>query len=283
MGLKGFICPQLKAAVPFHRCFNECKKTCHPLPTLLALANTRPTEKGVYHVTEIINPYKVTCLQRYHDYYRSPESLIYVTFGRAFHSIIEETMPKVEALGLEKEFLFEHTNSFKVKIDTKYGSAFLSGTPDLIIPSAFQIWDYKTGKYFYEVQKLLEGRFEESKHPTQLNIYRAYAFPEAKELYLEMMIKDYSGRVRALGVKPIEIIQIPIIPVDRIEAYVHERIENLLMYEKYPEKVPDCTPEETWNGIRCNDYCDGSEFCVQGQLLGSEHETKKTRKARTKK
>lgn len=281
MALKGFICPRTKEPIAFDSCFKGCPKRCHPLPTLLALADGhREVKPGVYHVTEILNPPKVVYLQRHRDFYREPESLIYVTFGRAFHTIMAEQKDRVQALA-GADYQFEDDNHFEVEIKTKHGNAILSGTPDLIIFSQKEIVDYKTGKYFYEVQKLLEGN-SDSKYPMQLNIYRAYGYPEAEKLFLEMNIKDYNQRVRETGVKPIERIQIPTMPIPKVKTFVEERIAELLYNEEHPDKIRDCNEDELWGGIRCEQYCDGHEFCLQFLERKAKDERKKGSASRRK-
>lgn len=283
--LAGFVCPKTGKKVPIETCISKCIKRCHPLPTLLTLFdNSREVIPGLYHVTEILNPPQVVYLVRHKKYYRSPESLVYVTFGRAFHAIVEESQSKLKELGLENEYLFEKQNHFEVDIKTKHGKATLSGTPDLIIPSLKQIWDTKTGKYYYEVQNLLLGKFEDSKHPYQMNIYRAYKFPDATELFLEMNIKDFSSKIAVLGVKPIEVIQIPLMNIDSVKKMVTQKLDYLLNIEDHPDEVRECTEDERWrNNIRCKEYCDGAEFCVQFQAIKEEEENARKKSKRNTK
>jgi hypothetical protein len=264
--LAGFVCPKSGKNMDFDYCFKKCNSRCHPLPTLLVLAErSRQPKKKIYHVTEICDPPKVIYLKRHNSYYRPPESLSYTMFGSAFHSIIEETMSRIKELGFENDYIFEEKNHFEVHIKTKHGKAILSGTPDLYIPKLEQLWDFKTAKYYYEVQDLLAGKWNESKHILQLNIYRVYKYPEAKELYLEMHIKDYQRRLAKEGVLPIMIIEVPILDDGYIKEYVKQAIECQLQLEKQKEpiQIRPCTKEETWNGIRCKDYCEGRDFCVQ--------------------
>ena len=263
MSLIQFICPVKHKPVPLDYCLkNRCLHPCHSLPALIVLASSRENKFRSFHVTELLNPPKIIILKRINTYAKAPESLAHTLFGRALHLVIVEARPVIKELGLEKEYTFEDENHFEVKIKTKYGTASISGTPDLIVHSKKQIWDYKSAK-IYEIRDLLEGNWEKCKHKDQLNIYKVFGFPEAKELYLEMYIKDYKQSMKKEGILPIMVFRVPIMDEDYVKEIVKTKVEYLLSLEKNFQKVRDCRKDETWNGRRCKDYCDINQSCLQ--------------------
>ncbi len=172
---------------------------------------------------------------------------------------------------VKKIFLFEEENYFEVEIKTKAGKAVLHGTPDLYIPKRKELWDFKTGKYFYEIQKLLAGDFSDSKHIWQTNIYRHFKYPEAEKIFLEMVVKDYKMDFKQkFGIEPVVIIPVPVLKPAMIENIVKKRIEVLLEIEKDSKKVQNCLPGEIWDGVRCESYCDVIEYCEQGKRILEE-------------
>lgn len=58
------------------------------------------------------------------------------------------------------------------------------------------------------------------------------------------------------------VINLPLVKVDQIEKWMYNKVRSV---KKVLETgvYPECTASETWNGIRCNDWCDVREFCTQ--------------------
>lgn len=267
-GLIGFKCPSDGTQRSFSYCISQCPRRCMSFPILLALSNsTRETDPAVYHVTEILNPPQVVYLTRNNEFYSDPFSLIWGTFGSAFHTMIERALTERSESG--EPCLYITEKNFKADL----GIAFLSGTADLYDVSTDTLWDFKTIKT-YAVKQLLAGNFEGNKYKDQLNIYRAFAFPEAKHLFIEAIIKDWSQAVMNNdGIRPVEDIEIPIEPmadvIQKVGALVSEHVET----QKSGKPRP-CTKEERWISmnprskncgvpLRCRDYCGVSDLCPQ--------------------
>ena len=85
----------------------------------------------------------------------------------------------------------------------------------------------------------------------QLNLYRACGYPDAKELWLEIIIKnpawDWKADDWKDGIGPIARKQVPLLDPEKVIALAKKNIENSM------GEPPDCT--DTWNGIRCRRYC----------------------------
>ena len=106
----GFICPQDGKEVHFDFCFRSCPARCHPLPLLVALSEERGHEPGVYHGgSEIWNPPKAVYLSRHENYYVKPDSMAYVTFGTAYHLLMESGAKRLAGMGITDNALLEQS------------------------------------------------------------------------------------------------------------------------------------------------------------------------------
>ena len=266
-GLIGFKCPADGSEKPFEYCIATCPKRCMSFPLLMALANgSRDVDPAEYHVTEILNPPQVVYYSRNFTYFSHPFSLIWAVFGSAFHALIESQHEFIHALESE-DFVVE--KNFKADL----GFAVLSGTADLYDKKTKTLWDYKTIKS-YAVKLLLQGDFSGNKYKDQMNIYRAYGFPEAEHLMIEAVVKDWSAAVQDKDrIRPVEDIAIPIEPL----AYTIQHAVALTQEHVNAQvsgKPRECTEDERWINknpkskncgvpLRCRDYCPVSEFCPQ--------------------
>ena len=271
--LLGLICPRNKENVPFEHCITKCKDRCHPLPLIMALRNTRKTEENVYHVTEILNPPQVVYLQRNNEYYATFESLIWMTLGTAWHKIPEGQSGEIKLLGLSWAHRIEE--GFEVKI----GDNYLTGKADYYDAETATLWDYKTMKS-YPIEKLKKNNWSDSTYKDQLNIYRVYGFPQAQNLKLEAIVKDWSTRIqKSKNIYPVETITVPIMPDEEVRSMTERLIKEHSDNQKDPSKVRLCkVPEETWYNknprganykvhLRCRDYCPVSKICPQYQKI----------------
>lgn len=266
VGLQGFKCPKADGGpVKFYDVCLKCQDPCYPLPLLKNLMSDRVATPGVYHTTGILSPPQIIYLTRHFPYYVEPESKIWATFGRGWHTVIERQDTWLAEQGLDKEYLIEQP--FEVEIKTDQGPALLRGKPDLYIVSKRRLLDWKTmGSYF--VRKARKGDWGDSSYQLQLNIYRIYKYPETIEMELYCLIKDWSRRLRKSdGLNPIERLQVPLLPNAMVEGFVKTTINYLLLCEKEPDKVRPCLDSEKWiqggYPIRCMEYCDAKDLCPQ--------------------
>lgn len=271
-GLQGLYCPKTGAEVHFNECVEICKHRCMSLPMLLAMANTsRETVEGVYHVTEILNPPQVVFLSRTKPYFAYPSSLIWMLFGTGFHTVMEKGHGLIAELGCEGQF--ESEKNFKVEVD----GVTLSGTPDLYDHNSKTLYDYKTIKG-YAVKLMKAGDFSGNKYKDQLNIYRAYAYPQAERLVIEAVVKDWSGDMLFRdNVDQIEDIEVP---MDNINA-VKDMVTNKVVIHELVRKtgtIPPCSPEDQWVNmnpksknygvpLRCKSFCPVNKVCAQYQEM----------------
>ena len=255
VGLQGFICR--RGEVNFEYCINYCPSRCHPLPLLFALMAHREVVPNVYSVTEILNPPQIVYLRRNRPYYNTIESLIWMTLGTAWHSVVEAQEESIVEHGLGGIHGVEQ--AFEVNIN----GTTLTGRADYYDGETKTLWDFKTMKV-YPVKKIMAGDWEDSTYKEQLNIYKVYGFPGAEHLKIEAIVKDWA--IRTKDVRPLEVIDVPMMP----ESEVRNMTEMLLMEHTNAQKSGrprECTDEERWyrNGVyqRCKDYCAVSGVCPQ--------------------
>ena len=253
---KGILCPSLKKNIdsPELSMCQNCKKPCMPYPVLKALISEKEFLPDTFHVTELTNyPIRMAYLRRKYNYYVSIESLINLAIGTAFHELIASKKNQCPSY-----FSFEESNHFEIQIRNKK----VSGTPDLYNSKNKILYDYKVVRVS-EAERLLTN-IKDSLYIYQLNAYRVYKFPDAKQLILNLIIKDFT-----LSTPFITKVNFPIIPVSVpllnpkiIKNFIESKVDQLSFLLDNPKaECPLCTIEERWNGKRCSFYCDVHMFC----------------------
>jgi len=260
--LKGIICPadkKISSLPEFRKCQN-CSSPCMPLPIIYSLISDKKFEKGIYHVTELLKPVRITYLQRKYDYNVKLNGLVNMMVGTAVHALFAEQRNKVE------NFIFEPDTNFEVEI---FPGVKLSGTPDLYDVKNKIIYDYKVVKK-YEVSKMLEGQGLDA-YTYQLNIYKTYKFPEAKKLTLVAVVKDFVANDEFVSDVKSSIMQISIkiIEPKNVKKFVENKIKYLDDVVNSREPVPMCSKEENWGERRCLSYCDVVELCKKESENGN--------------
>lgn len=264
----GFSCSKAKLQpVLYETCIYKCRDRCLPLPLLLALMQERKVVENSYSVTEVLNPLQITYLQRNFPYYTLPMDGIWMGFGTGFHKFVESSEYLLKKYEMQDEHLMEEKIKFKKEFnfDPPVGKVFLKGRPDLWQPAFKRLWDFKTMKA-YAVKKLKAGRWADVNYNMQMNIYRYYGFPETEEMYLEVLVKDWSEKIARMdNLQPLEKITVPFIPDDDVVTLVIDKLQELVLGQQQPTTVRQCLPGETWGGNRCKKYCSVSGICQQYQ------------------
>jgi len=297
-GLVGFICPRTNEKVLFEACF-ACVDHCHPLPLIIALMKRRPVVPNRYSVTEILNPPRIIDFSRRYPYFAKLESLVWGTFGTAWHNVVERSKAKIIELGLGDDYKIE--TFMEAPISTPAGDITLTGIADLYHVPPKHLWDFKTMKNF-AIQKIRSSKsWDGQTYHWQVNLYRRHGFPETEMMLMECIIKDWSEAVQEkYHLKPVETLEIPFIRDEVLDEYVKAKVAYILECEKDPSLIRDCTEEETWfnrnpksknfnQHLRCKSYCVISELCPQYQkwLLENKYVTREksrsTKRSKTSK
>jgi hypothetical protein len=275
VGLQGFICPKVKPGekVSFDFCIQECPDPCEPLPLLLSMMSHRVVRKGVYSVTEILNPPQIVYLSRNNPYWVEPMSMIWMTLGRGWHEVIEGQGRRLQEIGKADDYMVEQ--SFATEVKTSNGPVILTGTMDLGIRSKRELWDFKTVKSYFIEKMHKFNDWSDTTYGTQINLYKHHIFPEATTLVLDCLVKDWNRYLSArTGIRPIEKLYPPILPPQVIQNLEEALLDYNLQCQAQPGTVRDCVESELWTGqCRCQDYCQVSGICPQYAKRKEANET----------
>ncbi len=237
--------------------------------TLMALATKEYYSKGKadFSVTEIISPPQIQRLRKkhYEQIEQDVSDMLWSLLGSALHVVAER--------GQTENHITEER--LHVEID----GVVLSGAIDLqkTTESGIVITDYK----FTSAWAIRQDKFE---WEAQQNIY-AWLVSKAKNekvsgVQICALIRDWSRREAAVKADyppaPIQVLELPLWPLERTEAYIRERLEahrNAKVADDWGDPLPECTEEERW--IRTTQYAvkrEGRKTAIR--VLDSEEEAK---------
>lgn len=231
----------------------------YPLPVIRWLAKQHDDHGARYgfdglgfSVTELVAPTQVTMLKRRHEVYVQPDEGIKSALGTLMHHAIEMGTP-------DNDTCIRREHKMVKEID----GVQIGGTADLIdmTTGATVGSDYKlTARY--SVKKILDQGVRDGSpdYFWQANVY-SWLLDGADHWALVCVTRDHDSRTKH---KPIETIQVPLLPLEEVEAYIKHRVAELTAYQDvWDGGLPLCTDEETWQGRRCAGYCEGAAFCFQ--------------------
>jgi hypothetical protein len=224
--------------------------------------SAREVVPGKYSVTEILKPPRIVNFNRQVHYYSSPQSLMFMQFGTAFHTIVEGQRDRCPGHQFERQLHFE------AEIEVGDRRVIVAGTPDQYDYKTDILTDYKTSG-FYAIKLLMEGKWSDSDYQKQVNLYRFHKFPACKKMQLVFLVKDYTRKMKNDGVSPLITIAVPKIPDDEVAADEKIRLFDILDGENDWTKSRDCTEAERWKHwktgeyVRCQDYCVVKSECPQ--------------------
>ena len=208
----------------------------HQLPEPLIQAITYDlTPREGFSVTDLISPPRITQLSRRHwdEIKMDATERIWVLLGSAIHYILAHAM--------------EDADTEKVLTADIDGTT-VSGRPDIRYNGVID--DYKVTSVWNIVFQP-EGREE---YHAQLNSYNYLNYRATNELATKLRIwsilRDWQGskvgedKYPAI---PIIGINIPVWPLEKVEAYLRERVRLHRQAEGLLDReLPMCTPDEMW-------------------------------------
>jgi len=270
--LQGFLCPLDENRVNIDFCIKGCVSRCMELPILLSLMEEREKVPGVFSATELQKPPRITAWERANPYWIDPYSMIWATFGTAFHAMIEKYGRQLQKIDNGEHYTFEKDNYFEKEMVVAGEKVILRGTPDQYEWTRQELTDYKTLKWFWDLYYLMKGDWTSSNYALQLNIYRRMMFPDCKQMKIVALVKDWNRKIRnEKGIKPVETLLVPWIDDDVIDAHIYNSIAGILEATKDITKARDCTEAERWKGnLRCKEFCVVAGGCPQWEKLKEE-------------
>jgi len=214
----------------------------HGLPETILNVLKRPQYskgKANLSVTELMTSPRIVQLKRRHwdELEEDSSDMVWSIFGTAIHNILEH--------GKDENHIVEE------RIHIQVGGMNISGAIDLqeVHEDGVVLSDYKTVGAWSVMN-------EKQDWHNQLNCY-AYLVHKAKgmtvkKLQIVAIVRDWSRREASregYPKAPITVIDIPLWPVERQEAYIKQRIhlhESAFFDIEVGSDIAECTPEEMW-------------------------------------
>lgn len=206
-----------------------------------------PYSKGDadFSATELLTPPQIHRLERrYADQLEvDVADRVFALLGRAVHHILEENAPEDHVI---EERLYRD-----IKVDGKTYT--ISGAIDVQAGKIIRDWKCTS------VGKVMYG--DGSEWERQLNVYQ-WLVREPRLLEIVAFFRDWKksqvGKQPKYPARPVQKIALKSEPLEVTEQWIASRIR--LLTAEVPQ---DCTPKDTWNGVRCKDWCNVAQFCPQ--------------------
>jgi hypothetical protein len=240
----------------------------HNVPeTLVALATRDYYSKGKadYSVTEIISPPRIQRLRRQYNEQMEQDvsDMLWQLLGSALHVVAER--------GVADNHITEE------RIIADIGDVKLSGAIDIqrVTDEGIIITDYK----FTSAWALRQDKPE---WEAQQNIY-AWLVEKVKGqkvigVQICALIRDWSRREASVKADypqaPIQVLELPLWPLEKTEAYIKERIDAHRMSKvqaDWGDELPPCTDDDRW--VRETKYAvkrEGRKTAIR--VLDTQHE-----------
>ena len=252
------------------------------LPTLLEMSKERdPNRKP--STTELLVGTCEAYLKRTSEYYVDPQDRAFALAGIMHHSKLEQHSD--ESLMLEKKLeefnitgiadLYDKKN--KILLDYKntgsYKASQLLGMTYRLVPDPSGVKYKSSGKWGKKGSPKMirqwyrdEGLADFGDWGWQLNWYR-YLLSKAgysvETMYIQITLRDggiIASRDRGLN-KNIYLVEVPKYD-DEVLEYKFLKARDKLVKSLETDNLPQkCTEEQTWNGRKCEKYCDVRHIC----------------------
>lgn len=259
-----------------------------PRPVLRAFAaGYRPSDHygdaDVLSVTTLANPPQQVALIARHELFVDPLANMWAVFGTIGHGMFED-----------------HTGPDDIaerRLVIDFEGQLIGGTFDLLetVDGELIGRDYKITSAYSVAMMLNEGVAKAKlEYALQANAYRyMLKQPDAREVVaatpgdpstgyrlapfehagigerinrwqLVAWSRDWNVRSYGDTLKPIEIVDVPLIADDRVERYLRERV---MLHNAAKlcddDGLPACSRAETWYGRRCQSWCSAAPVCPQ--------------------
>lgn len=211
-----------------------------PQPFVSAVESDYRYKDKRYSVTSVLKGTKEAILQRRHadDIEQDVSDMIWLIFGTAMHSVLENAQEKRDEL-----------KETKIEIDMPNGYV-LSGQQDLYSESEKMITDYKTGT----VWKVIYDDWKDYQNQCLCYAYmfNKLGFP-CDKAQIVMVLKDWSASKAKFDPSypqhPVYIKKFKFTEIDfeKCELMLKTKFNEIEAFEKLDDdQIPDCSEEERW-------------------------------------
>ena len=268
-----------------------------PLPVLKSLSRLKRSYCDI-SVTELVGPPQIRVLKQRHEYVLEPGDLIWATFGTGLHRMLE-LRSEQNALTEERLMAEFDVEAAGQVCHIRLGGI----PDHYVEADGGIFTNYKVTSVYKAVILHEKGPEAASDWVAAENCYaylmRRHGF-EVSRLQVCLLLRDWSARdrddamnkfycsrcqkrhmrdsgpgrghaeyedpSRAIWYPPsqIHLVGLPVWPNADCEHYVRERLRAHIAAGLVPDhELPRCTDSETWNGRRCESYCEVAAFCHQ--------------------
>lgn len=248
MPLTKFICPD-KEEIKIEECLENCRLSdrtrCPHISILRKIAEGRRPWVGIPSVTQLLNGTYQSFLEITEDYAINPDENVFSVLGTGVHSLLEQDNERLTAHGF-------------------------SGLPDFYDRKEETLIDFKVSGS-YKVAAVLGNII--GKNPQeeifdwtmQLNAYRLLlmnAGLPVKRMYIHAIVRDggtFMAKKRGIDTRTV---WIPIneLPDDNVLLYMKGSRAGLFKALEVGG-FPKCLPKETWDGMKCKEFCPVRKHC----------------------
>ena len=233
-------------------------------------------------VTELINGTCQSYLQRTETYHINPQEYAFSLAGTLHHKKLEDNADESEAeISLEgiditgivdlydsnTNCLIDYKNTGSYKASQVLGIEFyLEDDPSGALYKRSGRWGAagtpkKVKRHFMKPEKADFGDWS-----WQINMYRYMLESTGKQvdkMYVQMTVRDGGIAVaRDRGVeRNIYLVEVPYIHNDHLLEYFTEKRDRLLDALESKTTPGKCNETETWNGIKCERFCEVRHLC----------------------
>ena len=291
MPLEGFICPDGEK-IKTEDCLKECRmgERCLTSPTLQLMSSQREW-KGVASTTQLLNGTMLTFLKLTKPYYVDPDKQAFMLAGTKHHEALEVEAKKLGlasevALSIDRDIfdLIEVEEGGLVLTDYKLWGSFRVAKALGIVevgkkPDPSGAIYKSSGKWGKEGTPKMVADFgidtdkaDNLETELQLNRYRVMLEDlgvKVQKLQVQVTVRDgglyiaYNRGVMRNTYK----IPIGIMGNGEVKDYFWYKEDCLKMALDKGEWDLPCSNQESWDGIRCERYCDVWDYCSKGKLL----------------
>lgn len=292
MPLIGWYCPDGETTT-LAECYDSCRmgERCLTLPTLMLMGQEREWN-GVASTTQLIDGTMYVYLKLTQDYYSDPQDRAFMIQGTKHHAELEKVaeelgMPAEIALSGDRDIfdLVEFEHGVPILTDYKlWGSFKIAKALGIVeggkIPSPDGAVYKSSGKWGKAgspkmVNSWIQDPDKADNHEAelQLNRYRVMLHDmhgiKIDRMVLQVTVRDGNTFVATNRGVSKNIYRIPVQKMD------DEYVRSFFMHKQYSlaqamdnEAVPyPCDPTESWEGIRCERYCEVWEHCSKGRTI----------------
>lgn len=290
--LVGFICPN-GDEVNVDQCLKGCIQVerCMTLPTLVAISREREWH-GKASTTQLLNGTMLEFLKLTKDYVVDPDKRAFMLAGTKHHSQLDSIAKDLEipseiALSGDMDIfdllewegdrlvLTDYKNWGSFKVAKALGLVEVGKEPD---PSGavYKVsgkWGKAGSPKMVPVWGRSENLADHWEQDFQLNRYRVMLKKLLRiivtKLQLQVTVRDgglYVAKERGV-MRNIYRIPIPLLPDSEVESYFDFKNSCLMeAMDKGQWEIP-CSAKESWDGVRCESFCEVWEHCPKGRLI----------------